>query len=128
MPSWPARLDDVRDLEGACLADDVAHRGRAEHDLDGRDHARLIDAAEERLRDDRLQRVREHRPDLVLLAVRVHIDDSLDRLRRVDGVQGREHQVTGFGGADRESGRLKVSHFADQDDVRILTEGVLEAA
>jgi hypothetical protein len=75
-----------------------------------------------------LERVREHRPDLVLLPGRVHIDDSLDRLRGVDGVQGAEHEVAGLGGADGERRGLEVAHFAHEDDVRVLTQGVLEAA
>ena len=41
------------------------------------------------------------------------------------GVQRREHQVAGLGGGDRGGGGLQVAHFADQDDVRVLTQHVL---
>src|SRR3954469_7511839 len=43
-----AGLDDVGDFENAVLADAVPHGGCAEHDLDGRDHPRLVGALEER--------------------------------------------------------------------------------
>ena len=57
MPSAAAGLDDVGDLVDPVLADAVAHGRRAEHDLAGGDHARLVDPLEQRLGDDRLQRV-----------------------------------------------------------------------
>ena len=44
------------------------------------------------------------------------------------GVQGGEDQVAGFGGGDGGAGGLQVAHFADQDDVRVLTQHVPQAA
>src|SRR3954464_10987500 len=44
-----AGLDDVGDFENAVFADAVPHGGRAEHDLDRRNHARLVGALEQRL-------------------------------------------------------------------------------
>ena len=51
-----------------------------------------------------------------------HIDESCDGARRVVGVQGAEHQVTGEGGVDGDVGGFKVADFTDHDDVRRLTE------
>ena len=45
----------------------------------------------------------------------------------VDGVQGAENQVPGFGGGDGGAGGLQVAHFADENYVRVLTERVAKA-
>ena len=65
-------------------------------------------------------------PHLLLLVRREHVDDPVDRLRRVLRVQGREDQVTGLGRGDRRSDRLEVTHLADEDHVGVLAEDVLE--
>ena len=41
---------------------------------------------------------------------------------RIDGVQRREHQVSGHRTAQANIDSLAVTHFADQDDVRILAQ------
>ena len=38
-----------------------------------------------------------------------------------------KHQVAGLGGRDGEARRLEVAHFADHDDVRVLTQRVPQA-
>ena len=38
-------------------------------------------------------------------------------------MQRAEHQVTRFSGGDGRTDRLEVAHFADEDDVRVLTQG-----
>jgi hypothetical protein len=48
-------------------------------------------------------------------------DDAVDGLGRVEGVQRREDEVAGLGREQRGLDGLVVAHFADQDDVRILT-------
>ena len=55
------------------------------------------------LRDDRLQRIGELHADLRLLVAGEHVDDPIDRLRRVVRVQRREHQVTGLGDGERRA-------------------------
>ena len=54
------------------------------------------------------------------------VDDAVDRLGRAVRVQRRERQVTGFG--DRQAGlnRFQIAHLADQHDVGILAQRVLE--
>jgi hypothetical protein len=51
---------------------------------------------------------------------REEVDDAVDRLHGVDGVEGREHEVAGLGRAQRGGDRLLVAHLADEDDVGVL--------
>ena len=95
--------------------------GTADEDL-ARRHPSAALLLAERLGDDRLERLREHRADLVLLAGRKDVDDAVDGLRRARGVQGAEHQVPGLGRGERERDGFQVAHLADEDDVRILAQ------
>ncbi len=70
--------------------------------------------------------VDELHPHLLLLVRGEHVDDAVDRLRRVLRVQRREDQVAGLGGGDRRRDRLQVTHLTDQDDVGVLAQDVLE--
>ena len=45
---------------------------------------------------------------------------------RVLGVQGGEHEVAGLGRGERGGDRLEVAHLADEDDVGVLAQDVLE--
>ena len=74
------------------------------------------------LRDDGLEHARELQADLLLLVRREHGDDAVDGLGGVERVQRREDQVAGLGGEQRRLNRFEVAHFADQDDVRVLTQ------
>ena len=76
-----------------------------------------------RLGDDRPERGRELDPDLLLPEGREHVDDSVDRLSGVVGVQGREDEVAGLGQRQGELDGLEVAHLADQEDVGVLAEG-----
>ena len=80
----------------------------------------------QRLADDALQRAGELRADLLLLVRREDVDDAVDRLGRVLRVQGGEDQVAGLGGGEGHRDRLEVTHLADQDDVGVLPQHVLE--
>ena len=51
-----------------------------------------------------------------------HVDQARDRAGGVVGVQRGEHQVTGEGRLDRDFRHFQVADFADQDDVRRLTQ------
>src|SRR6267143_3090998 len=66
----------------------------------------------------------EHRGDEVGLAA--HVLQPRDGARRVVRVQGREDEVSGEGGLDRDLGRLEVADLADHDDVGILAHDVPE--
>ena len=90
------------------------------------DSALAVVGPRQRLADDALQRAGELHPHLLLLVRREHVDDAVDRLRRVLRVQGGEHEVTGLGGGQRHGDRLQVAHLTDQDDVRVLPQDVLQ--
>ena len=72
------------------------------------------------LRDDAAQRLRERDADLLLLVRREEVDDAVDRLGRVDGVQRRQDEVAGLGGGQGRADGLDVTHLADEDDVGVL--------
>ncbi len=61
-------------------------------------------------------------PDLGLLFGGEHVDDAVDRLRGVVGVQGGEHQVAGLRERERGADRLEVAHLAHEQHVGVLTE------
>ena len=81
MPDELARLERGRDLVRLALADERGDGGGRAEDLEGGDAPREAAPREERLRDDRLERVREHDADLALLAGRERADDAVDRGR-----------------------------------------------
>ncbi|MBT9175587.1 MAG: hypothetical protein DDT22_01267 [candidate division WS2 bacterium] len=72
---------------------ELAYEPLAHDDADGRDEEEGLDA---------------------------HIDEARDGARGAVGVDGREHQVPGERGINRERGRLAVADLADHDDVRVL--------
>ena len=89
--------------------------------LERRDAA-AADLAAQRLRDDALQRFREHDADLRLPVGRELVDDAVDRRRRGRRVQRAEHQVAGLRRLDRDGDGLQVAQLADQHDVGILAQ------
>ena len=76
----------------------------------------LANAAHETLGADQVQRARhEERLD-------THVHQTVHGARRVVGVQRRQHKVAGERRFDRDFRRFEVSNFADEDDVRVLTQ------
>src|SRR5208283_3905774 len=49
-------------------------------------------------------------------------DNTLNGFRGVQGVQGREHQVAGFGGEQGRGDGFQVAHFTDQNHIGVLTK------
>ncbi len=94
--------DGRRDL-GCPLGfpDAVPDLSGADHHLDGGDAALAADPRNQALRDDPLDDGRELVTDLLLLVGRKRADDPVDRLRRVQRVEGREDQVAGLRGVQR---------------------------
>ena len=80
----------------------------------------------QRLTDHPLEGLRQLRTNLLLLVRREHVDDAVDGLRSILGVQRGVDEVAGLGSRQRNADRLKVAHFTDQDDVRVLTQYVLQ--
>src|SRR5229473_2925482 len=100
--------DGVVNQAGLVRVDDaIADVGGGDHHFAGGDAAFVVGAADQALGDDGLERGRKLQTNLFLLGGRKDGDDALNRFRGIEGVQGGENQVAGFGG---------------QDDVGILTE------
>ncbi len=119
---FSAGLDRRVHLRDLVLADQVADRRRADHDLVRGAAPGSVLGLEKRLRDDGADRLREHRAHHLLFRRREHVDDAVDGLRRRRGVQRAEHQVTGFGAGERQADRLQIAHLAHQDHVRVLAQ------
>ena len=96
--------------------------GGGNHHLDRGHAAQAVGARKQALRDGCLQHAGELDADLALLVRRKHGDDAVDRLGGVERVQRREDEVAGLGGEQRRFDRLVIAHFADEDDVGVLTQ------
>src|SRR5580658_6189665 len=115
--------DSVADHTRLIWVDDaVANVSGGDHDFDGRDPAAAIGFAHQALADDGLQCAGKLQANLLLLGRRKDGDDALNGFRRVEGVQRGQNQVAGFGSKNGGGDGFQVAHFADQDDVRVLTK------
>ena len=103
-------------------ADVVAHRVGGEQELDRGDAAAAVGARHELLQDDGVEGEGELLADLRLLARREDVDDAVDCLRRVVGVQRRQHQVAGLRRGQRRRHGLQVAHLPHQQDVGVLAQ------
>ena len=75
------------------------------------------DHAHQTLRQNHLDRQCHH------VARHAHVEQA-DRCRQcIVGVQRREHQVAGHGGAHADFGGFLIAHLTQQDDVGILAQG-----
>ena len=74
------------------------------------------------------ERARELEADLALALGGEHVDDAVERLRRVVGVQRRQHEVTGLGEGQRDRDALGVTHLTDEHDVGVFTQGGTQRA
>ena len=71
---------------------------------------------------DTEQRVRDHE------RLEPEIDEARDGAGGIVRVHGREHEVTGDGGSERDLGGLAVADLTDHDDVRVLTQDGAQCA
>lgn len=97
-------------------------------DFGGEDATLSIDGGEESLGDDCFEDVAELGDDLLLLVGREDIDETVDALRGIDGVEGGEDEVSGFGGGEGDLDAFQIAEFADHDDVGVLAKGLAEGA
>ena len=124
----PAGLQHRVDLVDLALTDEVADRRRRDQHLGARPRGpcrRRVGSScwvQIPCSDDG-----ELHADLLLLVRGEHVDDAVDRLRRVLRVQRREHEVTGLRRGQRGRDRLEVTHLTDEDDVGVLAQHVLAA-
>src|SRR5713226_5287345 len=103
--------------------DAIANVAGGDHDFAGRHAALVIRTAHQTLRNDRLQRGGKLQTNLFLFRRREDRDNTLNRFRRVESMQSRKNQVAGFRGEQRRGNGFQVAHFADQNHIRVLTQG-----
>ena len=80
------------------------------------------DTRQQPLADHAAKDAGEDRPHLLVLLGREELDDSADRLGRVDRVQRGEDEVARLGRLHCRLRRLGVAHLADQDHVGVLAQ------
>ena len=66
--------------------------------------------------------------DLVAPVGGEDVDDAVERLGGVVGVQGGEDEVAGLGDGQRGRDALEVAHLADEQDVGVLTKSRAQCA
>src|SRR5216684_4633544 len=104
------------------INDAITNVRSGDHDFAGGDAAFVVGAPDQALGDDGFQRGGKLQANLFLLGRREDGDDALNGFRGVESVQGGENQVAGFGGEQRGGNGFEVAHFADENDVGILTQ------
>jgi hypothetical protein len=57
----------------------------------------------------------------------IHLEEAGDGADAVVGVEGREDEMAGLGGADGDFGGFDVADFADEDDIGVMAEDAAEA-
>src|SRR5450631_2438257 len=93
-----ARLQCGVDLVCLALADQIPDRWRGNQNLGCYCAAATIGGLAQGLADDTLQGAGELHPNLLLLVGREDVDDAVDRLRSVLGVECGKDEVAGLGG------------------------------
>ena len=120
-----AALDDGADVGDLAAADGVGQGLVGEEDLvDGA--AALGHALAQQLGDDAGQAAGEHHAHLVLLVGGEGVDDAVDRLGRVVGVQRAEDEHAHRGAAEGELDGLELAHFTEEQDVGVVPHRALE--
>src|SRR5438105_7904975 len=117
----PRRLKNRRELEGLPFANQVRDRRRRQHDL-ASGNAATADLLAENLRDDALQRFREHDADLRLPIGRKLVDDAIDGAYRARRVHRSKNQVTGLRCLDRHRDSLEIAQLTNEHNVRIFAQ------
>ena len=106
---------------GALLADEVGDGFVVDKELIARNPA-AGNTRDEPLGENAREACGELQTYLVLLTGRKRVDDAVDGLRGVVGVQCRQDEVPGFRGGYRRRHGLRAAHFSDQEHVHILAE------
>ena len=126
MPSCRFVVITFEHLVALALSDEVPHRVVGDQDLEGSHHAAAV-LRHEPLGDDGTQGGRQLDPDLLLAPRGEDVDDAVDRLGGIVGVQGREDEVAGLGQGDGQLNGLEVAHLTDEQDVGVLPQGGAES-
>ena len=108
------------------LADMVLDQRRAQQHFDGRAAAFAIRGGNQLLGDDAFQVQGQVHPQLAVSVSWEEVDDPVQRLVGVVGVQGRQTQVPGFSKGDGLVHGVGGTNLADQNHVRRLTQGIFQ--
>src|SRR6185312_6694502 len=111
-----ARDDRLLDRDHIALLDELGDVRRVEHHLDRRATLAVL-AHHQALGQDRAQILGEIEEYLIVLVERKEIDDSIERLRAVVGVQSREHEMPRAREVDRRLHALAVADLTDQNHI-----------
>src|SRR5215218_9279541 len=109
------------------LPDEVPHPGSRHQHLARHDPLLAVVGGDERLGDDALQGVCQLRADLMLLVRREDVNDPVDGLWGVLGVQRPEDEVPGLSRRHGERDGLEVAYLAHEYHVGVLPQDVLES-
>jgi len=108
---------------GLALFHILARAQRGFQNFNGGDAAFAIGAGEQALRKDVTEGPGEAVANTVLIFHGENADDALDSFGGVNGMQGGENKVAGFGSFQGDFDSLAVAHLADKDDLGRLAKG-----
>ena len=110
----------VGDLRGVARANQVADGIRDDHQLAGQGTSPVL-LGNQLLGQDGLQAHGKLKADLRLHALGEDLNNTVDRVGGTAGVQGAKDKVAGLGRGDGGFDRVLVTHFTDQNDIRVFT-------
>ncbi len=115
--------DGVADRGGLFFVQDVIadERRRDEH-FDSRNAGAALGGLHKPLRHNCFQQSGELDPDRFLLERRECRKDSRQCFLSVERVQGGQNEMARFGGDEGGLDSFEVTHFADEDHIRVLTQ------
>lgn len=119
-------LEEAVELFVFCVSDDVSCADGGEEDFCGYDASPVSRYDEKLLGNNCLEGVCELHSDLGLLVWREDVDNSIYGLNGIWGVDGGKDKVACFGSGESGGDCFEVAHFADDDDVGILTQDMPE--
>src|SRR5205807_651826 len=120
-----ADADGIGDLLVVRVLDQFADGRVDDHDFIGGDAA-FFEPLDEFLGHHRLEVVGQGGADGAVFFRREQVENAVDGGARAGRVDGAEHEVARFGGVHGGLERFDVAQLADQDDIRVLADRVLE--
>ena len=119
-------LDQRADLERLVLPDEVSNCSSCNESFVCGNSTPAIFSAKQGLRNNADQVYRKLHSNLLLLVGREDVNNSVNGLNRVNGMQSSKNKVPGFRGSYRKVDRFQVAHFADKDHVWVLPKNLLQ--
>src|SRR5690606_35509135 len=109
---------------GFTFTDKASDGVRSDKNFDGDGTATAGCGWKKRLAKNALDYTGKLNADLFLLMGRENVNDAINGLGNVHGMEGAEYKVTAFCRGDGDADGFEVAHFADHDHVGVLPEGV----